>query len=115
MPQIQGQYAPAGSTWYNSSAVEEVVQVKAAPGLLFALAVTNSNVGTRFIYLFDDDDTSSGNVIWPPIPVAAGAQVVLALPFAVQFTEGLRIHASSTNATFTAAAGNDIWLSVLYK
>jgi hypothetical protein len=112
--QIQGQYAPAGTTWYNSAAAEETKSVKASPGLLFCVAITNSNAGARFAYLFDAT-SATGTPIVPPIPIAAGAQVIVALPYAVPFNTGLFVAASSTNATFTAAAGNDFRMSVLFK
>lgn len=113
--QIQGQYAPAGSTWYTSASVEESVQVKGSPGLLFSIAATNTNESARFLFLFDNASAASGSLIFPPIPVAAGGQTVVALPFAIPFTAGLRVAASSTSEEFTAAAGDDIWLTALYR
>lgn len=116
--QIQGQYAPSGSTWYHSSAAEETKAVKSAPGLLFSLIVANYNAAARFVYVFDAT-SATGTPIVPPIPLAASGAVgsiqTVALPFAIEFDTGLFIAASSTGATYTAAAGNDIRMSVLTK
>lgn len=112
--QVQGQFAAAGSTWYHSTAAEETKAVKAAPGKLFYLAITNSNAAARFAYLFDSL-TATGTLIHPPIPIATGAMVVLALPFALVFTTGLFVASSSTNATYTASTSSDFRMSVLYK
>lgn len=114
MPQIQGNYAPAGSSQYNSSAAEETRLVRTGPGLIFALLITNSNASTRFVYVFDSL-TATGTPIVPPIPIASGAQVTLAHPFALPFTTGLFIASSSTNATYTASATSDLRMSVLFK
>ena len=114
MPQIQGQYTPSGSTWYNSAAAEETKLVKSGAGLLFYIAITNSNASTRYAYLFDST-TASGALIHPPIPLATNTQVIVALPYSIAFGTGLFVAASSTNATFTAAAGNDFRMTALYK
>lgn len=114
MPSIYGQYAEANISRYNSAAAEETKAVKASPGLLFYIAITNSNAGARFAYLFDSL-TASGTPILPPIPIAAGAQVVVALPAAIPFNTGLFVAASSTNATYTASAGNDFRISAAFK
>lgn len=118
MPQIQGQYAPSGTTWYHSSAAEEVKQVKTGAGLLFGFIISNSNAAARIIYVFDNT-ASSGTVIIPPIPIqlltAVGSAIEVYLPYAIPFSTGLRIASSSTNATFTASASNDFRMSVLYK
>lgn len=113
--QIQGQYAPAGATWYTSAAVEEARQLKASPGLLFALAVTNTSDTIRYLFLFNHASASSGTLIYPPIPIAAGGQTVVALPFAIPFSVGLRAASSSTDHAFTASSGNDVWITAVYK
>lgn len=116
--QIQGQYVPAGASWYNSSAAEEAAQVKSAPGLLFGFTVSNSNASDRFLYVFDNT-ASSGTLLVPPIPLQPGGEVGSAvsyfLPFAIPFSTGLRFASSSTNATFTASASSDLRISALYK
>lgn len=114
MSSIYGQYAEANISRYNSSGAEETKAIKASPGLLFYIAITNSNAGTRFAYLFDSL-TATGTPIFPPIPIAAGAQVVVALPMPVPFSTGLFVAASSTNATFAAAGSNDFRISAAFK
>lgn len=111
--QIQGQYAPHGSSWYNSSAAEAEKQVKTSPGLLYAIAITNSNAAIRYAYLWDSL-SATGAVILPPVPVGIGAQTIIWLPYAIPFTIGLRVSSSSTNATFTLATA-DFRIAALFK
>jgi hypothetical protein len=116
--QIQGQYAPSGSTWYHSAAAEETELVKTGGGLLFALVVANYNAAARYVFVFDSV-TATGTPIVPPIPLdvagTGGSIAALALPFAIAFNTGLFIAASTTGATYTASGGSDIRMSVLTK
>jgi hypothetical protein len=116
--QVQGQYAPAGTTWYNSAAAEEAVQIKASAGMLFGFVISNSNAADRFIYVFDNT-ASSGTLLVPPICLQptgeVGSAVEVFLPYAVPFATGLRIASSSTNATFTASSSSDLRIMALYK
>lgn len=116
--QIQGQYIPAGSTVYNSAAAEETKLLKTGAGILISLVVTNFNASARYIYIFDAV-TATGTPIYPPIPLAAlgssGSVLAITLPFAVPFSTGCFVAASSTGATFTASAGNDIRMSAITK
>ena len=116
--QVQGQYAPAGSTWYNSAAAEETKLLKSGGGLLHALIVTNFNAAARYIYVFDSL-TATGTPIVPPIPLAAlgtvGSVVGVFIAFSIPFTTGCFIATSSTGAVYTASAANDIRMSAVYK
>jgi hypothetical protein len=116
MPQIQGTYVAAGSSFYSSSAAEQVAQVKTGAGLLYSIAVTNFNAAARFLYVYDNT-SSTGTLLLPPIPLTAlgtaGSFVVINLP-AIPFSTGLRIDTSSTGATFTGA-GSDVRMTVNFK
>lgn len=98
----------------NSAAAEEVRQVKVGAGRLFRLTVVNVNVAARFLWVFDNASASSGNPVIPPIALATGASMDIAFQFGRQFALGLRIHASSTQATFTASAGADFMSAVSF-
>jgi hypothetical protein len=114
-----GGYAASGSTFYESSAAEEVVQIKATAGLLHGLHICNYNASARYVYLFDNASASSGTALLPPIPLqalgAVGSMVEVYLPVAIPFTAGLRVASSSTGATFTASTTSDFRMTVLYK
>lgn len=99
---------------YSSAAGEEVKQIKAGVGRLFKLTVVNVNAGARFLYLFDSAAADAGTLLMPPIPVAAAGFIDLNWQYGKQFLLGARIHASSTQGTFTASAGADLLLSVSY-
>lgn len=116
--QVQGQYIPAGSTVYNSAAAEETKQLKSGAGQLFSLTVTNFNAAVRYIYIFDSL-TATGTPIMPPIPLqalgAVGSVVAICLPYGIPFSTGCFVATSSTGATFTASAGNDIRMSAVLR
>lgn len=119
MPQIQGEYIPASTDKYSSSAAEEAAQVKASPGLLYGFIVTNYNAAARFLYVFNHASASSGTPLIPSIPLQSlaspGSTVAVFLPFALPFDTGLRFASSSTGATFTASATSDLRITALYK
>jgi hypothetical protein len=118
--QVQGGYVEAGSSFYNSSAAESTKQIKAAPGKLRSLIVTNYNAAVRYLWVFDTDNgTTTGAPICPPIPLlaagAVGSYFVLELDYAIPFTTGLFVASSTTGATYTAAGGTDLRISAHYK
>lgn len=118
--QVQGVYAEAGSSFYNSTAAESTKQISANPGKLHALRVSNFNAAARFLWVFDTaNGTTTGAPIIPPVPLALGGAVgsfvELALPFSIPFTAGLYVASSTTGATYTAAGGTDFRISAAYK
>lgn len=96
---------------YTSPAAEEVKQVKAGPGRLFKLTAINSNAAARFLWVFDNASADSGPPIVPPMPLGtAAAPIVVDIDwfYGRKFALGLRVHSSSTQATFTASASADL-------
>jgi hypothetical protein len=120
MAQVQGGYLESGASAYNSSAAEQTEQVKTSPGKLFALVVSNFNAAVRWVYVFDTNNgTTTGAPICPPIPLQAsgaiGSCVQLEFNFALPFTTGLFVAASSTGPTYTASGANDLRMTAIYK
>lgn len=99
---------------YSSLNAEEVSTVKVGAGRLFRLSVVNVNASPRFIYVFDSASADSGRLLVAPFQLAAGGSVDLTWGYGKQFTAGCRVHASSSQATFTASAGNDLRTSASY-
>ena len=99
--------------WYTSQAAEEVVQVRTGRGLFWSLYATNTSGSTRYVWVFDNT-ASSGTVVTGPFPIAAGQALGMDLRYGIPFENGLRVAASSTHATFTATAANDMRYSVGY-
>lgn len=101
---------------YASAAAEEVKQVKAGAGRLFKLTAVNVNVAARYLYVFDSAAADAGTLLIPPVPVPIGAagSFDISFQYGKKFALGLRVHASSTQATFTASAGADLLISASY-
>lgn len=101
-------------TWYQSQAAEEVKQVATGRYVLNGLYVVNVSASTRYVWVFDNT-ASSGTVLCGPFPLATGAYISLHLPFGMKADTGIRVAASSTLATFTASAANDLMMTVGYS
>jgi len=97
-----------------SAAAEEFRQFKTGAGRLYQLALTNVNVAARTAWVFDNT-ASSGALVLPPISLAIGETKIIALPVPRRFTTGLRVAASSTIGTFTAAAAADLIMAAWYN
>lgn len=113
--EIQAMYLPQGASTYSSAAAEETAQIKASPGNLYGLIISNFNAAARFAYVFDNASADSGTLVLPPVPIGINAMVVVPLPFALLFVNGLRVHSSSTGPTFTASAANDFRIWAAFK
>lgn len=98
---------------YVSAAAEEVRQVKTGAGRLVQLALTNVNAAARYAWIFDNT-ASSGTLALPPVALAIGETKIISLLVPKRFTTGLRVAASSTLATFTAAGAADLIMGAWY-
>jgi len=102
---------------YNSTAAEEVRQAKAGAGRLMKLTVVNTNAAARFLWVFDNASASSGTPVVPPMPLgtaAAPLPVNMDFIYGKIFLLGLRVHSSSTQATFTASGSADLLLAASF-
>lgn len=97
-----------------SAAAEEIRQLKTGAGRLYQLALTNVNAAARWAWVFDNT-ASSGTLALPPIALAIGETKIISLPIPKRFATGLRIAASSTGATFTAAGTADLLMAAWYN
>jgi hypothetical protein len=111
--QIQGSYVPAGASKYASSAAEEKVAIKASPGLLFEMTISNVTTNDRYVWLFDSL-SAAGAVAIPPIKVPAGATLSLE-GMAEPFSTGLYVASSTTHSTYTASGTADLIMTARYK
>lgn len=102
---------------YNSVAAEETKQIKPAAARLFRLTVVNTNAAARFLWVFDNASADLGTPVCPPMPLgtaAAPTPVDMAWGYGKKCLLGLRVHSSSTQATFTASASNDLLIAASY-
>lgn len=112
---INGSYAPAGSTWYASAVGgEKTVTLKSVAGKLHYLRVANTTGSTIYAFVFDSTD-ATGTLLMPPIPLAAHAHYELQPPFAIPFGTGCTVSTSSTQTSYTAGGNNDIQVHALTK
>lgn len=109
-------YFTEQARWYTSSAAESAAQVKAAPGRLLYLAISNSNAGVQYAYVFDNASANSGTLLLPPLAIPAVGHLVIDLTKELQrpATAGIRVAQSSTQATFTLAGGTEFRISAAY-
>lgn len=102
---------------YASAAAEELKQVKVGNGQLFKLTAVNTNAAARFLWVFDSAAADAGMPVCPPMPLgtaAAPAPANLDWFYGKKFALGLRVHSSSTQATFTASASADLLIAASF-
>ncbi len=112
--QIQGNYAPAGATWYASQAAEETKQLSAEAGQLFSLFVTNKKASTVYLWIFDSL-TATGTVLIPAIKIDASGGYISLDGLIPYFATGLFLASSSTQDTYTATTTADLRICALFK
>lgn len=98
-------------TTLKTSGYGSAITVSAGYGNLRALRAKSKSSSAAWLHVFDVAATpSNGDVpALPPIPLAAGGYYESDTRF--DFVNGLYIAASSTEATFTAIAGTDFFIS----
>lgn len=99
---------------YASAAAEEAAQVKVGKGTLFRLTAVNVNAAARYLWVFDSAATDAGALVIPPLQIAIAGNLDIAFQYGRKFALGMRVHISSTQGTFTAAAGNDMLITASY-
>ncbi len=102
---------------YNSTAAEEAKQVKAGAGRLVKLTAVNTNAAARFLWVFDSAAADAGTPVCPPIALgtaAAQTPADLNWAFGKKFALGLRVHSSSSQATFTASTTADLLIAASF-
>lgn len=102
---------------YASAAAEELKQVKVGQTRLFKLSAVNTNAVARFLWVFDSAAADAGTPVIPPWPLgtaAAPTPLNLDWAFGKKCLLGLRVHSSSTQATFTASASADLFIAASF-
>lgn len=95
-------------TEVRSTALETAKVLKASSGRLHSLAVFNSSASAQFILLINAaavPGDGAVSLLYPPIPIAAGAMVVLDLPRPVEASTGI-VACNSSTGSFTKTAGS---------
>ena len=84
-------------------------------GVLRTIRVDSKAAATVYLLYFDRATVPSNGAIpsSAPVPIVAGGYYESANEF--HFNSGLQIHASSTAATLTAIAGDDVWFTVQFE
>ena len=108
-------FTESGITSYvNPLAGEQEKLVKATPGKLFYLRVTNTTGAKTFVHVVNGI-TNAGVPLMPPVPVAANDSVELKLPFAIGFSIGLLLGASTSAVAYAAAGANSLQAQAVFK
>lgn len=104
-----GAFTLAGNTvnLVKNTAPAEVRQARTGGGMFHGLSATNVSGGTKYLYLFDSNGVSSGNLACAPLKVAAGDSVVVALAKPKPYANGLRMASSSASTPFTPSGSAD--------
>lgn len=100
--------------WHVSQAADEVEQVHTGAGVVHSLYATNANAADRWLWVFDNT-ASSGTALLGPFLIPAGKYVSVDIAYGKEYSTGLRVAASSTHLTFTAAGANEHRFNVGYK
>jgi hypothetical protein len=115
MPQVQGEYLPPEASRYTSQAAEQIRVLKASPGILYTLLVTNIKLTDVWLYVFDNT-SAAGTLFMPPMKLpASGGNLSLPLGQALPFFTGLTVASSSTGSTYTPTATNDLFIGAQFK
>lgn len=95
--------------------------IKASPGVVYKVWVTNRNAALRYFQLFNNTTGPSGVPVatWlldvQAVAQAAPSTLIDLSPWGVAFSIGISAGFSTSNATYTAAAGADCDSVVIYK
>jgi hypothetical protein len=112
---MDSRFIESGSTWYTSPIAGELTAVlKATPGKLFYLRISNLTAAARFIFLFDSA-SAAGALFGPPVRLAANEQVELKLVYPMQGAVGLTLSSSTTQNAYAAGGANDMQVHALFK
>lgn len=91
-----------------STALEASHVLKASAGQLVELSIFNGSVSAQFILVMNSTTVPANGAVtllYPPIPIAAGALVVLDMPAPIVASTGISISNSSTGS-FTKTIGS---------
>lgn len=103
--------------WARTSGFGETLQVSQAKSILHTVYAINKNAAKVYLWIFNSAaGSTSGNPLIPPLTLTADdGYVSLDIQYGVPFSSGIYIAASSTLATFTALAANDVSILAGYS
>lgn len=101
---------PYEATSYHSAAAEETKVLKATPGVLYVLDVANVGAVNTYVQIHNTTAVPSAAAVpfYPPVLLAPGD--TMSLERLLHCTAGITVVCSSTAATYTAAAANNLMM-----
>jgi hypothetical protein len=105
---VSGAIATAASVHRKISVgtTEDETQIKATPGAIYSLTVTNTNAAARYVKCFN---LTAANAAPGTSPVWFGAAVPAnGVPLSLTFPQGARFSVALTCALVTGAADSDV-------
>ena len=107
---VGGRFPPVGT----AVAFAANALVRTGSGILHKIVATNKNAAAVYMWVFDGT-SSSGNLMFPPVQIAANGTATVDERYGIPFNTGCFIAFSSTLATFTVVATTDFAVSAGYS
>jgi hypothetical protein len=113
---METRFKEFGATTYVTvgGAGEQTKTVKASAGKAYMIDVVNVAGADRFLWVVDNTSDAGTALLIPPLKIAAGGFVSIQWEAAIEYSTGMTLSSSSTQATYTAA-GADLMMRVVFK